>query len=103
GLQDTSTYSFTAIHLPFLLSLQGIPFDAVLGILAVIAGVAIVAIAWIRRPKRPLDTREKAMRLAPGVVVAGVGAGVAVLAWFLALCVVAVIPFPGIWRLSSLS
>src|SRR3989454_896781 len=85
GFQDTTTDSFTATHYPFLLSLQGIPFDAVLGILAVIAGVAIVAIAWIRRPKRPLDTREKAMRLAPGVVVAGVGAVVAVLPWSLSL------------------
>src|SRR5712692_1825148 len=85
GFQDTSTDSFTATHYPFLLSLQGIPFDTVLGILALIAGVAIVAVAWIRRPKRPLDTREKAMRLAPGIVVAGVGAIVAVLPWSLSL------------------
>src|SRR2546422_186034 len=56
-----------------------------IGILALIAGVAIVAVAWIRRPKRPLDTREKAMRLAPGIVVAGVGAIVAVLPWSLSL------------------
>jgi len=74
GFQDTDTDSFTANHYPFLLSLQGIPFDTVLGILAVVAGVAVVAVAWIRRPKRPLDNREKAMRLAPGVVVAGIGA-----------------------------
>src|SRR5256885_7636435 len=67
GFQDTSTDAFTAKHYPFLLSLQGIPFATVLGILALIAGGVVVAIAWIRRPKRPLDTREKAMRLAPGV------------------------------------
>jgi peptide/nickel transport system permease protein len=49
-----------------------------LGVLALIAGAAVVAVAWIRRPTRPLENREKAMRLAPGAVVAGIGAVFAV-------------------------
>jgi len=74
GFQDTPTDSFTALHYPFLLSLQGIAFEVVLGVIALLAGVAIIAIAWIRRPKRPLETLEQAMRLVPGAVVAAIGA-----------------------------
>src|SRR5437867_12367971 len=74
GFQDTPTDSFTALHYPFLLSLQCIAFEVVLGVIALLAGAAIIALAWIRRPKRPLETLEQAMRLVPGAVVAGLGA-----------------------------
>src|SRR2546428_2039785 len=74
GFQDPPTDSFTAQHYPFLLPLEGIAFEVVLGVIAILAGVAIIAIAWIRRPKRPLEPRQQVMRLVPGAIVAAFGA-----------------------------
>jgi len=56
-----------------LVSLQGIQFQTVLGLLFVLAGIGVLALAWRRRPHRRLEPREQAMRLAPGAVVAGIG------------------------------
>ena len=79
GFQDTPTDRFTASHYPAILSLQGIQFQTVLGILAVLGGVAALSLAWMRRPRRELTPTEKTARLAPGVVLAAFGGVVALL------------------------
>src|SRR3989442_3571328 len=56
GFQDTPTDSFTALHYPFLLSLQGIAFEAVLGGIPLLPGVAIIALRRIQKAKRRLHT-----------------------------------------------
>jgi peptide/nickel transport system permease protein len=73
GFQDTPTDPFTALHYPAILNLGGIQFQTILGILAVLGGVALSALAWMRRPKRRLTSTEQTVRLAPGVIVAAFG------------------------------
>src|SRR3989442_4406466 len=70
GFQDTPTDSFPALHYPFLLSLEGIAFEVVLGLIAILACVAIIAIASIPTPKRPLGIRQQVLRLIAGAIVA---------------------------------
>src|SRR5437867_7094862 len=74
GFQDTPTDSFTALHYPFLLSLQCIAFEVVLGVMALLGWVAIISIAWSRSPRCALETLEQAMGLVRGAVVAAIGA-----------------------------
>jgi peptide/nickel transport system permease protein len=74
GFQDTPTDLFTHIHYPWLLSLQGIQLQTVLGIILALVGAAFVALSWYRRPHRHLKPREQAFRLAPGGVALAIGA-----------------------------
>ncbi len=74
GFQDTPTDLFTHIHYPWLLSLQGIQLQTVLGIILALVGAAFVALSWYRRPHRHLKPREQAFRLAPGGVALVIGA-----------------------------
>ena len=74
GFQDTPTDLFTHIHYPWLLSLQGIQLQTVLGIILALVGAAFMALSWYRRPHRHLKPREQAFRLAPGGVALVIGA-----------------------------
>jgi peptide/nickel transport system permease protein len=74
GFQDTPTDLFTHIHYPWLLSLQGIQLQTVLGIILALVGAAFMALSWYRRPHRLLKPREQAFRLAPGGVALAIGA-----------------------------
>jgi peptide/nickel transport system permease protein len=70
---------FTGNHYPWLLGLQAIQFQTVLGILLALGGVGLVALAWFRRPRRHLQPREQAFRVAPGAAAVAVGGVLAAL------------------------
>jgi peptide/nickel transport system permease protein len=77
GFQDSPTDLFTHNHYPWLLGLQGVQLQTVLGVLLALGSAALVVFTWANLPRRHLQPRDLAFRLAPGTAGVLLGGAIA--------------------------